>query len=59
MTEKLDPHPAFLAFGRLFAKVGAFGQFMRVAQMEREVQFGAVAKMSEKKASVLKQTTQA
>jgi DNA-binding transcriptional regulator PaaX len=47
MTEKLDPHPAFLAFGRLFAKVGAFEQFMRVALMEREVQSGAVAKMSE------------
>ena len=47
LEEQLDPQPAFLAFGRLFAKVGAFEQFMRVALMQKEVQSGATAKLTD------------
>ena len=43
-----DPQRAFTAFGRAYAKVAAFEQFMRVMLAHREVESGAYAKLSDK-----------
>ena len=42
-----NPQLAFTAFGRLYAKVAAFEQFMRVALATHEVNSGAYAKLSD------------